>query len=64
MSMRLILNEFNSKFGVFNAAKCRFHSFFSAYLLGMVVSQNKGISHAAKDIMASNPMPRSVHSTG
>ena len=23
--MRLILNEFNSKFGVFNAAKCRMY---------------------------------------
>ena len=38
-----------------------FHSFFSAYLLGMIVSKNKGVSHATKDNTTYNPAPRYVH---
>ena len=38
-----------------------FPSFFSAYLLGMIVWQNKGVSHATKDSTTYNPAPRHVH---
>jgi hypothetical protein len=38
--------------------------FFSAYLLGIMVSQNKGVSHADKDITVLNPAPQSAHFMG
>jgi hypothetical protein len=39
-------------------------AFYITPPLGIMVSQNKGVSHAAKDITVLNPAPQSAHFMG